>query len=420
MPLAPLLRFFSAASYAQPLRYWVGLLLAGLLAGPAHAQDSTLTRLIRGHSYPLVQQGQQLRGAGWDTLQAAVRRSQYVLVGEDHGTAQVPQFTAALARVLRPAVYIAEVDPYVAQELTQLAARPAAPAAYLRQYPGALCFYTLAEEFDLVRTLRAQQTRVVGIDQIFAATAAPFYRRLAGLVRQSPTRTYLRQRAAAYEAFDQANERQGTQAYAMLAQPPSALDTLRQLTRAEGPQVQQMVRDYVASCAIYRGHHQARVSLLSRNLLQHLAPWLAAGSPPAPKTLIKFGAIHLARGLSPVGWGDFYDVGNLVQAVAQAQGQQSLHLLILGRQGTKAVGFNPYFPARNVASYVAADYEADFHVGTFLREATGPAWAVIDLRPARRALAAGQLRLAEPVVARLIQGYDFFVVIPETTASQPL
>jgi erythromycin esterase-like protein len=398
MPLAPLLRLFS---YAQPLRHWVGLLLAGLLAGPAHAQDSTLTRLIRGHSYPLAQQGQQLRGAGWDTLQAAVRRSQYVLVGEDHGTAQVPQFTAALARVLRPAVYIAEIDPYVAQELTQLAARPAAPAAYLRQYPGALCFYTLAEEFDLVRTLRAQQTRVVGIDQVFAATAAPFYRRLAGLVKQPATRTYLRQRAAAYEAFDRASERQGSQAYAMLAQPPSTLDTLRQLTRAEGPQVQ-------------------RVSLLSRNLLQHLAPSLAAGSPPAPKTLIKFGAIHLARGLSPVGWGDFYDVGNLVQAVAQAQGQQSLHLFILGRQGTKAVGFNPYFPARNVASYVAADYEADFHIGAFLREATGPAWAVIDLRPARRALAAGQLRLAEPVVARLIQGYDFFVVIPETTASQPL
>lgn len=395
-------------------------LLALLLAGPAHAQDSTLTRLIRAHRYPLVAQGQQLAGSGWDTLQAAVRRSHYVLVGEDHGTAQVPQFTAALAQVLQPAVFLAEVDPYVAQELTQLATRPAEAAAYLRQYPGALCFYTLTEEFELVRTLRAQHTRVVGLDQVFAATAAPFYRQLAGLAKQPATRAYLRRRAAAYQAFDRASERQGTQAYAMLAQPAATLDTLRRLTRAEGPRVQRMVQAYVASCAIYRGRHQARVRLLGHNLLEHLAPYLGSGAPPAPKTLIKLGAVHLARGLSPVGWGDFYDVGNLVQTVAQAQGQQSLHLFVIGRQGTKAVGFNPYFPARNVASYGAADYEADFHIGAFLREATGPAWAVIDLRPARRALAAGQLRVAEPVVARLLQGYDFFVAIPETTASTPL
>ncbi len=80
-------------------------MLLVLLAGPAHAQDSTLTRLIRAHSYPLVAQGRQLAGHSWDTLEAAVQRSHYVLVDEDHGTAQVPQFTAALAQVLRPAVF---------------------------------------------------------------------------------------------------------------------------------------------------------------------------------------------------------------------------------------------------------------------------------------------------------------------------
>ncbi|MEJ7663861.1 MAG: hypothetical protein WKG07_32170 [Hymenobacter sp.] len=41
----------------------------------------------------------------------------------------------------------------------------------------------MAEEFELVRTLRAQQARVLGLDQIFIANAAPTYRQLAGQVK---------------------------------------------------------------------------------------------------------------------------------------------------------------------------------------------------------------------------------------------
>lgn len=145
------------------------------------AQDSTFARLIGKNRYSLTQDGQQFTGPGWGKLQRDVQQSHFVLVGEDHGTAQIPAFTAALAHVLKPAVYVAEIDPYEAQDLTQLVAQPGLPTAFQQQHPLGLSFYSWAEEFELARALRAQQVRILGVDQVNCFYAGRFY--WGGLVK---------------------------------------------------------------------------------------------------------------------------------------------------------------------------------------------------------------------------------------------
>jgi len=396
----------------RPLRWLLGLLLA-TWALPGQAQDTTLTRLVRQHSYALAPAGAQFTGPGWDRLRASVQKSQFVMVGEEHGLAQIPAFTAALAQVFRPEVFAAEIDPYVAQTLTQLAAQPGLPTAYEHQYPEALCFYDLQEEFELVRTLRQQQVRLVGLDQVYGSTAAPFYQRLAGLVKNSATRAYLLRQASRYQAQQQAFERVGNDDWVMEKQSPAAIDSLLRLTKTESPAARQMAQDYAASYAIYKSQsHQARLNLMKRALLRELP-----ADQPAPRVLCKLGANHCARGLSPATFGEFYDVGNLVQNLADSRDQQSLHLLVIGRQGTQATGTNLYFPAKNSRPYTAATKASD---QVLLAQATGPDWLLVDLRPARRALTAGKLQGGDVALQRKIMGYDYVIVIPETTASHPI
>ncbi|AMR29292.1 hypothetical protein A0257_20780 [Hymenobacter psoromatis] len=389
----------------------------------ASAQDSTLTRLIHQNQYALTPQGSQFSGPGWDKLRASIQKSQFVLLGEDHGTAQIPQFAAAVAREFRPAVFVAEVDPYVAQTLTQLAAQPGLPTAYARQYPQALCFYDWREEFELIRSLRAQQVRLVGLDQVFLANAAPTYARLASEVKSKTAKAYFQRRATAFQARDQANERLGKKDYILASQPAAALDSLRTLTQGESPAVRQLVQDYAASYAIYQsqfkgtGGHQERLNLMRRHLLQEFQRYQPATTQPVSKMLFKFGDAHLARGLSPITGDDFYDVGNLAQDLAQAQDQTSLHLYVAGRQGSAAISLNPTFPDKIARTYAATDKPK---LQLFFAQMSSPAWSVFDLRPARRALTAGTLHLASPGLQRIIQGYDYLVVIPETTASHPM
>jgi hypothetical protein len=404
---------YQPTSYTALKWLTISLLLVFSRALLSQAQDSTLTRFIRQHQYALAADSTHFAGPGWEKLRAAVQRSQIVLVGEAHGLAQVPHFTAALAQVLKPSAFVAEVDPYVAQALTRLSTQQGQPAAYERQYPESLCFYDRWEEFELARQFSRQQVRLVGIDQVYGSTAAPFYAQLAGLVTRKTTRAYLLHQAARYQRQTLAFEQAGHDEWVMDQQPQAAVDSLLRLTATESLAARRMAQDYAASYAIYKSQsHQDRLNLMKRNLLGEFPP-----TQPLPRLLVKLGANHCARGLSPATFGEFYDVGNLVQNLADCQGQRSLHLLVIGRQGTTATGTNPYFLAQNSHHYTAADQPAYQPLFAFV---TGPDWLVVDLRPARRALTGGQLQVRDVALQRVLLGYDYAVVIPETTASHLL
>jgi len=402
-----------------------GVLLGSLRVAPAAAQDSTLTRLSRRHYYPLTASadGTQFSGAGWERLRVDIGKSQFVLLGENHGTAQMPQFAAAVARELKPAVYVGEIDSYVARKVVELTAQPGEPSAYLRQHPSALCFAGMAEEFELIRGLRAQHARIIGIDQVFAASAGPLYAQLAAEVKGRAGRAYFSREAARYQAQDLINEQQQRPYYTMIKQSPGSIDSLLALTQGERPATQQLAQDYAASYRIYTGkggNHQRRLNLMKRNLLHELKPYQTAAGLNTPPMLFKFGGVHLGRGISPIGFGAYYDVGNLVQNLADVQGKQSLHVLVLGKQGRQLATLNPAHTAKLSVPYTQADYNDEAPIKAFTDQVNGPAWVAFDLRPLRDALTEGKLHLDKPALERLVLGYDYLVVIPETTASRPM
>ena len=393
--------------------------LLGLLIESAHAQDTTLTRLLRTNAYPITAVGSQLSGTGWEKLQASIARSQFVLVGEDHGTAQIPQFTQAVARQLQPAAFITEIDRYQAANLTRLTATPGIPTAYLKASPGSLSFFSWGEEYELAQQLRAQKAQIIGIEQVGIFTLGRFFEQLAGQVKNPTTRAYLKQRGAAYQRHDNGQSRSGGHAYSMVVQPQAALDSLVAMTKPESPEVRRMVQEYVLSYQIYKDQvkgldsHQARVNLMKRNLLEALRPLAPPPGQPLPKLLFKLGANHMARTLSP--WAGITDVGNLVQNLADVQDARSLHLLVMGKQGTQVRGFNPDDPSKNAAPY---DASKETYMKPFADLTTGPAWQVFDLRPARRALLNEKLQLTDQTLTALLLGYDYFILIPTTMASR--
>jgi hypothetical protein len=396
------------------------LVVAGLLSKQVQAQDSTLTRFVHQNQYELSVAGPQFAGTGWGKLQQDLATSQFVLVGEDHGLAQIPVFTTALAREFKPALYVAEVDQYQAQDLSRLAGQPGLPTAFAKQHPMDLSFYSWAEEFELIRYLRMQQVPIVGIDQVGAFTPGRFFGLLAEQVKSPAAKAYLQRRATGYQVRDR--EALVTSNYAkstfnFLSQ--AGIDSLRTLTRQEGPQVQQMVTDFVTSYQIYQtntqgkpGGHRLRINLMKRNLLYALQPYQANGHP-LPKTLYKFGAYHMARGRSA--WGDMYDVGNLAADLADAQDHKTLHILVMGKQGTKVGGMNPDDFTKNTTTYAMTD---EASAKPFLEQTkAGSAWQVFDLRPLRKALLANKLQVSSQKLSATLLGFDYVVVIPETTAS---
>lgn len=399
------------------------LLLAVAFRAAAHAQaptDTTFQRLVRQNQFSLTQTGAQFSGPGWEKLQQDIRKSAWVLVGEDHGMAQIPAFTQAVAQVLQPRVYVTEIDKYQARNLSQLAAKPGLPMAFEHKYPMALSFYSWVEEFELARALRAQNTAIVGVEQVGAATAGLTLDGMAEQVKNKAARSYLRRLAAVSQARDRADMVRGTydQSTVNVLQPVT-IDSLRSIARRESPAVQDMLDNFLASVAIYQtsisgkpGAHQARLNLMKRNLLTELQPYQKPGKP-LPTMLFKFGAAHVGRGRSISG--NFYDVGNLAVNLADMHDQKTLHIFVIGKQGEQAAGANPDDFTKNVATY-SYDNEAMVKPFTNSTAATGP-WQVFDVRPLRRALLQDKLSVSSQELQATILGYDYVVIIPKTTAS---
>ncbi|GAB3292478.1 hotdog family protein [Hymenobacter tenuis] len=383
--------------------------------------DTTFQRLLRQNQFSLTQTGAQFSGPGWEKLQQDIRKSALVLVGEDHGMAQIPAFTQAVAQVLKPKLYVAEIDKYQARNLSQFAAKPGLPTAFEHKYPMALSFYSWAEEFELARALRAQNTAFVGIEQVGAATAGLTLDVMADHVKNKAAKSYLRRLAAISQARDRADMVMGKYDHSTVnVLQPVTIDSLRTIARQESPAVQDMLENFLASVAIYQtnaagkpGAHQARLNLMKRNLLTELQPYQKAGEP-LPTMLFKFGAAHMGRGRSISG--NFYDVGNLAVNLADMHDQKTLHIFVIGKMGEQVGGSNPDDFTKNVATY-SYDNENMVKPFTTSTAAAGP-WQVFDVRPLRRALLQDKLKVSSQELQATILGYDYVVIIPKTTASR--
>ena len=148
-------------------------------AGPAAADTAVLDKLQASRLAITLDKG-TLSGPGAAPLLQASRQAQYVLLGEDHGVAEIARFSSAYFNALAPAGFttlVTETGPVVASALEGMLKRPDAVAAIARfdaAYPDAIAFYTMRQEaemlagFALAAGPRFEQW---GIDQEFIGTA---------------------------------------------------------------------------------------------------------------------------------------------------------------------------------------------------------------------------------------------------------
>lgn len=78
------------------------LILIVCHVGVATAQDPKFVDKLVATRLQLKIDGERMTGGGADLLQSALDGAQYVLIGEDHGTSEIPAFTRAVCAILGP------------------------------------------------------------------------------------------------------------------------------------------------------------------------------------------------------------------------------------------------------------------------------------------------------------------------------
>ncbi|HET6936902.1 MAG TPA: hypothetical protein VFI72_18810, partial [Candidatus Angelobacter sp.] len=137
-------------------------------------QDKFTDRLLKNRYELEVQQG-TLLGNGAAVLKNAINDAQFVLIGEDHGIAQIPQFVGAVCDAFGPLGFhnmAVETGPLVGSELENWAQGPGGRnslADFAKKFPETIAFYDYEQEFAMLqqcaRAARPAKFHVWGLDQ---------------------------------------------------------------------------------------------------------------------------------------------------------------------------------------------------------------------------------------------------------------
>lgn len=411
-------------------KLWIIAAMIGLLI-PAAAQDSLLTEKLRPLTRTFQLKDGQLSGDGRTFFQETGKTASFFLIGEDHGMAEFPLFTAALFRAFQPLGYeyfATETGPYSAGIVQALAADPDWRTRFqdhFRQYPWSIPFYYWQEECEIPVAVMSDaqpgKLKIWGLDQEFAVS----FQMLFNVLEKDATSAVERETAAVYATMaakaDGAAISSGDPSQSFLAVvKPEDFERLK-LAFGEKPRSLELIRELEESVQIYQlwfvgeGYesNRRRAEMMKRHFMQYYTSAKTRGEQP--KVMFKFGANHLYRGLNAL---NVPDIGNFVSELAGQEGTQSFHLYALGRKGTQNA-FTPFSKsdADKKQPYDAGQYLDRIDFSAALKAVPENEWAVIDLRPLRKALFNREIKNVNEGLKRLIWSYDALLIVPEVRAS---
>lgn len=411
------------------------LALAGLLLGasaptPQAKTASAFAGAVAAQRVALTFSDGVLGGPGAAVIEKAVQGAQYVMIGEDHGIAEIAAFSTALCRAVAPQGFNAvavETGPSTATVLTQAlgSADPTSKvAAYDTQHPFSIAFYDFSEEYAFLRACREamgpSRFAVWGLDQELMGSSGVILADLSVAVasKQRGANEVLEQLIAEdARDFAKAMKTGSPGDMSMVNFDEQELQTLRDQLAAENVNVQEL-DELIASERIYRedmaGLRQSnldRAELQKNHFIEYdRAAFNATGVHP--KVVVKMGAYHLFEGTSMLG---DRELGNFLVEYAALQGKRALNILVLGVKGKQLAFAGMGQPYAAVPLDLLHDKRADFGFMSPFFKGLGTDPVLYDLRALRGALAHSGIESIN--LERVIDGYDLLVVMPVAHAS---
>jgi hypothetical protein len=410
----------------------VGALLA---AQCGRAQNAAFDAMLKRNRFELGVIDGKLDGRGYHVIRGSVQNAQFVLVGEDHGIAQIPEFMGALCRELAPKGFhtmALETGPAITPELEKFARSADGAkqlAAFDKKYPASVAFYNWAEEFAMLQECEKaadpEGMKLWGVDQELMGSSGFLLEKILathpGPQTKSALQALLQENA---DDYAQAAKTGSPGDVFMMKAKQKTLDTARDLLKQEGStEAQQLFAALLESRDIYSRNlkgdyytsNRERALLMKTNFAAPLgAEMQKAGRPP--KVLFKFGAWHMYRGINPL---HSSELGNLAGEFAEAHGAQSLHILILGVKGEQSRFAGIGKPFQPAPLDLTNEKDSDFSfLAPLFANRYGVVWTLYDVRGLRDKF--NSYGKIDPELERVIFGYDLVVLIPDPKASHQI
>jgi hypothetical protein len=368
-------------------------------------------------------------GDGAAVLGNAVKESRYVLLGEDHFSREIPNFTSALCTLMKPDAYAVESGPDAAGFVTGLlnsATRKQRMAERMQAHPNNMAFLDGVEENDTAAHCAAVSKnpgfKIWGLDQEFVGSAGTLLEAMQATKPGTKTRAVIAEMLKADKlAESQALENGDPGKLFLLSASTADLKPLVDAVEADGNAgTRALLEEMLASNAIYRlnaegspDSNRVRAELFKQHFLAENAAIRKIIAEP--RVLFKFGDNHSGKGFSPL---QVRDIGNFVAEFADGEKAHSLHIMIFGVKGEHGA-FGGFAKPLKPESFAIMDYPEykwmEPAVKNLLPQAGQGDDTTLTLYDLRKLRFRGIDMPAD--WKRIVFSYDLMVLIPELTAA---
>lgn len=349
--------------------------------------------------------GNSFTGKGWDSLLTKIRKSDFVLIGEDHFTNEIPFFFSAILRDVHFDNFFAEIDPYSAKIITSKIRDLSASGLkkYVQDWGNVFSFFALEPEFRVLHQLVAAKTNVSGLDQILLVADRLLCNDLKLKTKNSAAKIIYTRIEQQSEQYFANFLRDPNKPFYMLTEGfDKNIQDLRKLPLSL--EEKEIVEALALTASIYKEqNHHLRIQLMKQQLMKDYSSW------ESKKNLFKFGAFHLPKGESLM---KIYDIGNLVHNIADSKFKNSLHIMIVGQSGMQGSPFKGFPPQP-----IDPNGEGLKALKPFFDMIETDQWHCFDMLALRTALEEGSVTINDIDLIRIIKGYDYVIVIPRVTAA---
>lgn len=396
------------------------LVLLSSGAGRAQPSDSAAVRAafdstVAANTYTATVEDGTLSGPGADWLVARGQEHDHFLMGERHGTAEIPKVAATLYERLAESGYgpvALEIGPFAAEATNEALARGGYSALedLITRYEGpAIPFLNWKEESEMVARMVNAGATIWGVDYEFIYSLPMHLDALAEEAETDRERKALRQVRAQMKT-----EWGGETGPAIGAADPSAFRALRAAFAPRGDEealarIDAMLESnaiyapYVRDAGFFPVSDRRRETLMKKHMIDYVREW-ETDRGEAPKVFHKNAHVgKLAPDDRHVTFGAF------AAEWARGRGEETFHVLADCNGGQ--------IPKTGQGGGGECTAGVGGEESPFAPHLRDDKITVIDLRPLRRYLSADFLtsRLRRGMVS-----FDAYVAIPDVHHSEPL
>ena len=407
-------------------------LLLSLVAASAQTPPALLAGSLQQHLEPArfglrIDNG-VLSGTGTVVLTEAIAHSRYILIGEDHLTREIPLFTTAICNLTAKQGLTGmalEVSPEAAAFMMRSLSSPdhwQQMVAQTQAYPWSIAFLNSKQENDMVadcvQASHNDAFHLWGLDYNFLGSAGWLIDQMLA-AKPGPQARAALLRLKADEQRDAAAAKTNGDFRALFLNSeksePEINEAQPAIDRDGGAEVKKIFAELVTSYRIYREYGQddkasdvMRAKLLKVNFREAMNQ--VQPSEKTGKIIVKFGENHLYKGVNTM---HDLNLGNYIAEAAEMEGQDSLHICVLGAGG-KTSAFTKYGQPTHIVEDTTTTDPMYRWMEPFIAKQIPGQWTLYDLR----ALRYKNLGPLDSGLRRILDGYDFLVIVPEFTAAE--